>query len=459
MEYFKETFYKNKQPRTIIPLTRRTMPFAANEMQKAIAKMNSNKSSSCDEIPVQPVKYAQDRIHEQIAKIYNNMAETGDIPNKVTYGALKPLQKPNKTKGSPSNLRPIILLSSIRKILAACITNRIKDRLKAEIPPSQAAYRPKRSTTEHVFTSKLIIEKTITARNESAHLIMLDMSKAFDSINRNQLTEDLRDTNETNELHIISTLVNVSLSIRCENTVSEAFETNTGTPQGNCASALQFTYYLAKTLEPAGSNQLADHPYAERNIRSSIPDHITEHNYCAITQKDQIDIDMEYADDISKVTSNHSSMENFKHNTSEILKPRDLNVNHDKTEQNINRTNNEWRLCKYLRSMLDTGNGIKRRKILAITAANQLKIILDNKKLTSETKMKAFRAYVEPIFLYNCKIWTIAPSQTMKSINAFQQRLLRTYVLNVKWWNIVKNEDATEKPQLQNGATSFENED
>ena len=168
---------------------------------------------------------------------------------------------------------------------------------------------------------------------------------------------------------------------------------------------------------------------------------------------------MEYADDISKVTSNHSSMENFKHNTSEILKPRDLNVNHDKTEQNINRTNNEWRLCKYLRSMLDTGNGIKRRKILAITAANQLKIILDNKKLTSETKMKAFRAYVEPIFLYNCKIWTIAPSQTMKSINAFQQRLLRTYVLNVKWSNIVKNEDATEKPQLQNGATSFENED
>ena len=64
---------------------------------------------------------------------------------------------------------------------------------------------------------------------------------------------------------------------------------------------------------------------------------------------------MEYAHDISKVTSNHSSMENFKHNTSEILKPKDLNVNHYKTEQyTINKTNNEWRLCKYLGSMLDT---------------------------------------------------------------------------------------------------------
>ena len=96
-------------------------------------------------------------------------------------------------------------------------------------------------------------------------------------------------------------------------------------------------------------------------------------------------------------------------------------------------------MCKYLGSMLDMGEDIKRRKILAITAANQLKIIFDNKKLTPETKMKAFRAYVEPIFLYNCKIWTITPSHIVKTINIFQRRLLRTYVLNAKWPNIVKN--------------------
>ena len=74
--------------------------------------------------------------------------------------------------------------------------------------------------------------------------------------------------------------------------------------------------------------------------------------------------------------------------------------------------------------MLDTGEDIKRRKILAITAANQLKIIFHNKKLTPETKMKAFRAYFEPIFLYNCEIWTITPSQVVKTINAFWRRLL-----------------------------------
>ena len=261
-----------------------TIPFTANEIRKAIAKMKPNKSPGCDEIPVEFIKYAPDRIHEQIAKIYSNMAETGNIPKEVTYGILKPLQKPNKAKGPPSNLRHIILLSSLRKIPAACIPNRIKDRLKVEIPPLQAAYRPNRSTA---------------ARNESAHLVMLGTSKGFHSINRNQLIEDLQNTIETDELHIISTLLNVSLSVRCENTLSKVFETDAGAPQRDCASALQFTYYLAKTLEPARSDQLADHPHAEQNVRSSIPDYITEYNYCIITQKDQIDIDMEYVDDIS----------------------------------------------------------------------------------------------------------------------------------------------------------------
>ena len=278
-----------------------TIPFTANEIRKAIVKLKPIKSPGCDEIPVKLIKYAPDRINEQIAKIYNNMAETGDIPKEVTYGTLKSIQKSNKTKGPPSNLRPIILLSSLCKILPACITNRIKDRLEAEIPPLQAACRPNRSTTEHAFASKLTIERTITARNESAHLIMLEMSKAFDSINRNQLIEDLRSTIQTNELHIISTLLNVSLSVRCENTLSEVFETDTGALQGDCVSALQFTHYLTKTLELARSSQQTDHPYAEQNVRSSIPDQITKHKYCVITQKDQIDIGMEHADDILRI--------------------------------------------------------------------------------------------------------------------------------------------------------------
>ena len=54
--------------------------------------------------------------------------------------------------------------------------------------------------------------------------------------------------------------------------------------------------------------------------------------------------------------------------------------------------------------MLDTNEYIKRRKVLAINAANRIKDFFDKKKLTPEAKMTAFRAYIEPTFLYNCEI-------------------------------------------------------
>ena len=72
--------------------------------------------------------------------------------------------------------------------------NRIGERLDRETPITQAAYRKNRSTTEHVFAAKMAIDRTISSQNENLHLVMLDMSKAFDSINRKVLIEHLQKT-------------------------------------------------------------------------------------------------------------------------------------------------------------------------------------------------------------------------------------------------------------------------
>ena len=76
-------------------------------------------------------------------------------------------------------------------MLAVCMMKRIGEKIDGEIPPSQAAYRKGRSTTEHVFSTKLVIERTLTSMNETVYLLMQDMSKAFDSINRATLIKDL----------------------------------------------------------------------------------------------------------------------------------------------------------------------------------------------------------------------------------------------------------------------------
>ena len=166
----------------------------------------------------------------------------GEFPKEINKGILTPLQKPGKPKGPVTNLRPIILLTTLRKILAACLMKRIKHKLDVETPHSQAAYRKNRSTTEHVLATKLMIDRTLTAKNETIYIILLDMSKAFDNVNRRILMDDLQQTINADELHIVNTLLKVNLTVRCGNNTSQSFDTDTGTPQGDCASANEFIY-------------------------------------------------------------------------------------------------------------------------------------------------------------------------------------------------------------------------
>ena len=59
-------------------------------------------------------------------------------------------------------------------------------------------------------------------------------------------------------------MLEVSLTVRCGNSTSETFATNTGAPQGDCASANEFTFYLAKSLGDRNPT-IHDHHYISRN--------------------------------------------------------------------------------------------------------------------------------------------------------------------------------------------------
>ena len=116
-------------------------------------------------------------------------------------------QKPGKPKGPCVNLRPIILLSVIRKILSICMIRRTIEKLETIIPLFQAAYRSGRSTTEHVFTLKMLIEKAISSHNYNIFVILFDMSKTFDTTQRPQLIKDLSKILDNDELHMFYILL------------------------------------------------------------------------------------------------------------------------------------------------------------------------------------------------------------------------------------------------------------
>ena len=140
---------------------------------------------------------------------------------------------------------------------------------------------------------------------------------------------------------------------------------------------------------------------------------------------------MEYAYDLSKLTSDHSNIHRYKHNVEENLGKKGLKVNKNETENYIiSRQNHQWKKCKLLRTLLDTEEEERRRKILAIHAANNLHHFSKKDKLTI-LKLKLINMYTEPIFLYNSGTWTLAKSME-ESIKTFWRRINRRYCFNIK---------------------------
>ena len=262
------------------------------------------------------------------------------------------------------------------------------------------------------------------------------MSKAFDSMQRN-----LRTVLNQDELHLIRILLDVKIAAQCGNYKSRFFSTDTGAPQEDCASTSEFTFYLAKLLEATIAN---DTPSLEEHNNKQSNDPIVSPNI-------QIDIDQQCADDISKISTSITAKEKMKDELPVKLAQRGLKINESKTEEDpIKRAScdNRWRDCKLIGSLLDTQNDIKRRKVRAINATNKLKHLFLNKDVYISVKTKLFKSYITPIFLYNSELWTLTNNMHRK-VNSFQRRIIRTFVLNVRWPTIVKNEEIFTKTKLE----------
>ena len=278
------------------------------------------------------------------------------------------------------------------------------------------------------------------------YLLMLDMSKAFDTVNRSILLKDLSSIIEPDELHLIKVLLNTQLKVKCGSSISEVFKTNTGVPQGDSLSANEFTFYLAKALEVESSKHV-DHDYTSYEIDTQkTVQH--DHNYHS-KPNDTITIDQEYADDMSTMTTNSNIVASKKQTLPKKLDKRDLMVNETKTEEYvISRGGNiDWKKCKLLGSLLDTIEDFHRRKGLAVGCIANLKHIFC-RKVSIEVKLRAFNCYVASIFLYNSELWTIT-KKLENEIDSFHRKLIRSAVLNVIWPKKLKNEEVYEKSKME----------
>ena len=183
-------------------------------------------------------------------------------PHQLGLGILLPIPNNNETK-KVENTRPIILLSTIRKIISLITLNRLRPIIENYLSPSQTVYRKGRSIEDIVWTLKLEIASTLSTNNKII-IQGIDLFLAFDSVNRVKMMEIFNTICSEEDMKLIHFLLNDTGLRVTTKEVGLIFATNISISQKDGLSSVLFTTYLEAVLKEVRNNVHAqDIAYAE----------------------------------------------------------------------------------------------------------------------------------------------------------------------------------------------------
>ena len=100
-----------------------------------------------------------------LGDLLNMSLERNEYLGRRSGDILATLLKPStKPVGPVENIRPIVLLVLVRKILSLIVLARMRTPINAYISSSQSAYRIGRSTADIIWAHRWLIAKTLKYR-------------------------------------------------------------------------------------------------------------------------------------------------------------------------------------------------------------------------------------------------------------------------------------------------------
>ena len=114
------------------------------------------------------------------------------------------------------------------------------------------------------------------------------MSKAFDTVKRNNLMELLETIFDPDETHMMKIILkDLKLSVRIGKEFGEKITTNIGVPREDCLSPILFTLYLADALKTERSTITEEHNYSKilMNSEDLLQEHLKDTGWVAANAK------------------------------------------------------------------------------------------------------------------------------------------------------------------------------
>ena len=220
-------------------------PVTATELENIVSNLKITKTE-LNQMPVKLFKAISNYISEPLKNLINLSFSSGNFPKSLKLARITPIFKKGD-KNNSSNYRPITSLPFISKIYERCMTNRLISFINkySLFSNSQYGFRNNLSTQDALLDLTETIYNSLNNKKYQIS-IMIDLKKAFDSVNNNILLKKL-------ELYgirgmglswIQSYLADRVSYVALGKVKSNLHTTNIGIPQGSIIGPILFLIYI-----------------------------------------------------------------------------------------------------------------------------------------------------------------------------------------------------------------------
>lgn len=223
------------------------------EVIKAAHHLKKGKAAGIDGIKSEMLKEAISLLAPSLANLFNLILKDSCFPSAWRLSTLTPIHKKGD-KNLPKNCRGIAVSSNLCKLFCLILHDRLNKFVDSNtiIPPHQIGFRKGARTGDHILVLKTLIDKYINRAGKSYLFVcFIDFSAAFDTIWRNALLYKLTQIGIGGKfLKIIQDIyASVSFVVKCENNITDSFETTVGVKQGCILSPIFFNIFLSDLPE------------------------------------------------------------------------------------------------------------------------------------------------------------------------------------------------------------------
>ena len=165
--------------------------FSFNEVESVVKSLKGGKSSGWDTIPNEFLMHAPKILVQWLTILFNKVKSTGTMPKGWNKGRVTLIHK-SGLREVLLNYRPITVIISLSGLFSKLLNTRLSEVVESHklLGEIQNGFRKERQMADNNFILDSILMKAKFLK-QNVHLCYVDISKAYDSVNREILWEKL----------------------------------------------------------------------------------------------------------------------------------------------------------------------------------------------------------------------------------------------------------------------------